>query len=277
MRIGAGMLVAVAAATVYPSSAQYPPRGPYPQQEECPQGRALRQQKYFPPQLTDCQVLDADTAEQRRLRQRANPASPATAPPRPGVAQPVAAVPPAPRPAVATPPSVPTAAPLPSPAAPKPAIPAPQPAAAPEPADYEGRFIGNWMTSAKFDRFGDGGSFVAATIDNDGIGFFVRCLQKDLSFAIGIASADPKPLEKGDIYLIKLRMDGRPVIETKGIAISDRLIQLVTEKQWVRAARDAKETALRLEDSKGVYSTHIFKMTGAPRAFADLSRECPLE
>ena len=46
----------------------YPPRGPYPQQEDCPQGRQLRQQRYFPPQMTDCQVLDADTAEQRRLR-----------------------------------------------------------------------------------------------------------------------------------------------------------------------------------------------------------------
>jgi hypothetical protein len=74
MRVAAGMLVVAIVATTYPAWAQYPPRGPYPQQEECPQGRQLRQQKYFPPQMTDCQVLDADTAEQRRLRRQPDPA-----------------------------------------------------------------------------------------------------------------------------------------------------------------------------------------------------------
>src|SRR5258708_37797251 len=75
MRVAAGMFVAVIAATTYPSLAQYPPRGLYPQQEECPQGRQLRQQRYFPPQMTDCQVLDADTAaERQRLQRKPNPA-----------------------------------------------------------------------------------------------------------------------------------------------------------------------------------------------------------
>lgn len=83
MRVAAGMLVTVIAAMAYPSSAQYPPRGPYPQQEQCPQGRQLRQQKYFPPQMTDCQVLDADTAE-RNQRIHARPeAAPAQARPAP--------------------------------------------------------------------------------------------------------------------------------------------------------------------------------------------------
>jgi hypothetical protein len=76
MRFAAGMFVAVIAATTYPSSAQYPPRGLYPQQEECPQGRQLRQQKYFPPQMTDCQVLDADTAAERQRLQRKPNAAP---------------------------------------------------------------------------------------------------------------------------------------------------------------------------------------------------------
>jgi hypothetical protein len=67
MRLAVGTLVAAVMATTYPSLAQYPPRGPYPQQEECPQGRQLRQQKYVPPQMTDRQVLDADTAAERRL------------------------------------------------------------------------------------------------------------------------------------------------------------------------------------------------------------------
>jgi hypothetical protein len=145
-----------------------------------------------------------------------------------------------------------------------------------DPVDYSGRFVGNWLVSAKFDRFGDGGSFSAFTVDGD-IGFGVRCLQHNLSLAVMVAGSDPKPLEKGDVYSIKLRVDGQPTVETNGLAINDRVIQIVTEKQWVHAMRDAKETALRMEDSRGVYSTHIYKMTGAPRAFYDLSRECPLD
>jgi hypothetical protein len=65
-----------------------------------------------------------------------------------------------------------------------------------DPVDYSGRFVGNWLVSAKFDRFGDGGSFSAFTIDGD-IGFGVRCLQHNLSLAVMVAGSDPKPLEKG--------------------------------------------------------------------------------
>jgi hypothetical protein len=81
MRFAAGMLVAMVVTTIYPSLAQYPPRGFYPQQEERPQGRQLRQKKYFPPQMSDCQVLDTDTAaENGRLRaSRQPPPQPARA------------------------------------------------------------------------------------------------------------------------------------------------------------------------------------------------------
>jgi hypothetical protein len=61
------------------------------------------------------------------------------------------------------------------------------------------------------------------------------------------------------------------------MAISDRLIQVETEKATVKAIRDGRETAMRIEDSRGVTSTHIFDTTGSRRAFADLSRECPID
>ena len=61
--------------SIAPAAAQYPQYrhgGPPPVQEECPQGRQIRTQKAYPPTMTDCDVLDADTAAQNnQLRQRA--------------------------------------------------------------------------------------------------------------------------------------------------------------------------------------------------------------
>jgi hypothetical protein len=43
-------------------------------QEECPQGRQIRAQKAYPSNMTDCQVLDADTAGLNQARRQ--PAAP---------------------------------------------------------------------------------------------------------------------------------------------------------------------------------------------------------
>jgi hypothetical protein len=88
---------------------------------------------------------------------------------------------------------------------------------------------------------------------------------------------DPKPLEKGDRFQFKFRVDAEPVIVAEGMAIGDRLIQVETEKATVKAIRDGKETALRIENGRGVISTHIFNTAGSRKAFADLSRECPID
>jgi hypothetical protein len=148
--------------------------------------------------------------------------------------------------------------------------------AEPQRVDYDDRIVGNWMTSAKEDRFGDGGTFAAMTGDG-GIALAVRCLQKNLSIGVIEIGSDPKPMEKGDLFLFKFRVDTQPVVETGGVAIGDRLIQLVTEKALVKAIRDGKETAMRIEDKRGATSTHVFDTAGSRRAFADLSRECPLD
>jgi hypothetical protein len=218
-------------------------------QDECPQGRALRAKKTFPPAMTDCEVLDADTsAENRKLQRRVAP------------------------PAVTARPTAPPAA----------TPPAPIIAATPVPAqatalhDYEGRIIGKWMTSAKLDRFGDGGTFIAAAFDQ-GIAVAVRCIQKELSIAVLDIGFDQKPLRKDDAFKLKFRVDNQPAVESYGMAIGDRTIQVATEKDLVKAIRDGRETAVRIENASGVTVTHIFATSGAPRAFADLSRECPID
>jgi len=161
---------------------------------------------------------------------------------------------------------------------PAPARPVEKPVTIPEPvhADYDDRMIGNWLVSAKQDRFGDGGTFVAATGDG-AVALAVRCLQRTLSIGLIEIGGDPKPVAKGDIYKMKFRVDSTPAVDAEGIAISDRLIQVVTAPSLVKSIRDGKETAVRLEDSRGVFSIHIYDTKGASRAFVDLSRECPLE
>jgi hypothetical protein len=80
-----------------------------------------------------------------------------------------------------------------------------------------------------------------------------------------------------DLFKFKFRVDAQPVVEAAGMAISERLIQFATEKAMFKAIRDGKETAMRIENSRGVTSTQVFDTTGARKAFADLSRECPID
>lgn len=57
-----------------------------PAQDDCPQGREIRAQKSYPTSMTDCQVLDADTAaqnnqiRQRRVVESSPPVAPAMQP-----------------------------------------------------------------------------------------------------------------------------------------------------------------------------------------------------
>lgn len=255
-------LIAAALIGILGSSAAFGQAGRYQAQEECPQGREIRAKKSYPAAMTDCQVLDADTAKLRQPK--------VVAPKPPKAASPV------------------VAAPTPAPAAPLATIPAPFPAATPAapatPAirtppvrtDYERRIVGNWLTSAKEDRFGDGGTFTAATADGR-VGLVVRCIQKELSIGMIDMGADQKPLKKGDVFELKFRVDTLPVAKAYGEAISDRLIQVVTEKGLVKSIRDGREVAVRIEDVRTVSQMHVFPLSGAPRAFADLTRECPLD
>jgi hypothetical protein len=106
---------------------------------------------------------------------------------------------------------------------------------------------------------------VAATGDG-AMALVVRCLQKDLSIGVIEIGGDPKPMEKGDYYKMKFRVDAQPIVDAGGLAISDRLIQVKTDRPLAKSIRDGKETALRLEDSRGVSSTHVFNTRGSRSA-----------
>jgi hypothetical protein len=83
MRYIAGVVFVSVIFTLAPAEAQSPQyRRPAPTQEECPQGRQIRAQKSYPASMTDCEVLDADTAAENQ-----RPRGPTT---NPGVQQPTA-------------------------------------------------------------------------------------------------------------------------------------------------------------------------------------------
>lgn len=138
-------------------------------------------------------------------------------------------------------------------------------------ADYEGREIGNWVVSAKEDRFGDGGTYLAMTA-GDGMIFGVRCIQKDLSAAVIFAE---KELKTKDLFEFKFRVDKAPIVETIGLAINEHLIEIAIEGSLVKQMLDGKELAVRMKAATFT-STHIIKLRGASKAFVDIVKECPL-
>lgn len=137
-------------------------------------------------------------------------------------------------------------------------------------ADYEDRLIGNWITNAKEDRFGEGGTFTAFTI-RDGQMFGLRCIEKELSF--GVVDKD---LTVGDVFVFKFRVDRNDVFTEIGRAINKRLIQITTSPALIRQMRAGKELAVRKESDSSA-STFILKLRGSNRAFEDIVKACPLE
>lgn len=145
-------------------------------------------------------------------------------------------------------------------------------------AKDERQIVGSWIVSNNEDRFGKGGTFVAAVLDqNGGTALAVRCIEKDLSIAVIDSSQDPKPLKVGTAYVVKMRTDKEPIMTTAGKAIGDRLIQFDTQADMVRTIRKGRETAIRLENDNGVSRTLIFPTKGNMKALARVADECNLD
>lgn len=142
--------------------------------------------------------------------------------------------------------------------------------------DYERRPIGDWLVTATADRFGDGGSYNALSISGSKA-LVVRCLQRKLSFMVMQVDVGTEPFSVGDKFKLKVKLDERPIVEIDGIAPHARLLLIQAEPDLVRSVRDSHETAVRVQDDRGGVTAYVFKTAGGAQAFADLSRECPLD
>lgn len=140
------------------------------------------------------------------------------------------------------------------------------------------QIVGSWIVSNDDDRFGKGGTFVAAVPDETaGTALTIRCIEKELSIAVLDSTSDPKPLKVGTGYIVKLRTDKEPIMTTIGKAINERLIQVSTQADMVRTIRKGRETAIRLESNEGVSRTIIFRTKGAAKALTRIADECNLD
>lgn len=140
-------------------------------------------------------------------------------------------------------------------------------------ADYENKAVGNWIVTDRADRFSDGGTHIALTTAGL-VTLAVRCLNKRLTLAI---LDDPRRMRAGDEFKVRLRVDRGDIFDEYGDARSDRLIEIpVTDNAEVRDMTTGKEIAVKIEGG-GVTATHIFKLTGARRAFSDLVKVCSID
>ncbi len=139
------------------------------------------------------------------------------------------------------------------------------------------KIVGNWIVSSEEDRFGEGGTYVAMTLDDTANAFGVRCIERQLTLALMPGTATDEPLEKGQQFSIKLRTDKGPVQDLKGGAINARLIQMEATPELVRMVRGGKETALRYETERGTSRTLVFTTRDNAKAFARVASECKVD
>jgi hypothetical protein len=97
------------------------------------------------------------------------------------------------------------------------------------------------------------------------------------SFGLVELGGDPKPMTQGDVFKIKIRIDQKPIHETAGIAISERLIQIPSDNDTWREIRNSKEIAVRVETVRATTQTYVFKSRGAAKVLPIVEKECPLK
>lgn len=137
-------------------------------------------------------------------------------------------------------------------------------------ADHDGRVVGNWITTAKEDPFGDGGIYTAVAI-NDGYAFGVRCMNKTFSYAV-ISIGDKT--REGSAYKFKFRVDRGKVYQGGGLAVGEKMVQIFAERGLAKDLTDGRELAIRQEVA-GITETHVIKLRGASKALAGVFSNCP--
>jgi hypothetical protein len=141
-------------------------------------------------------------------------------------------------------------------------------------SDVESKEAGNWFVRIEADRFGAGGRYVIANANPSGSGFGVRCIEKKLSLTFSELQSN---FTVGEVLDVKVRVDKEPVVATAGVAMTERIVQIVPVPGLIRAIRDGRETAFRLAGKDGTSIVRVFDNTGAPEAFRAIEKECSLD
>ena len=134
------------------------------------------------------------------------------------------------------------------------------------------RSVGNWFTSSEDDHFGDGGNYSAFT-SSGMYAFGVRCLTNSFSYAV--LSDDIKG-QRNTPYRFKFRVDKGDVYPGIGIAIDDKIVQIIANPAMTKDLMSGQELAIK-QEFDGTTFVGVLNLRGATKALADVIKNCPLE
>lgn len=134
------------------------------------------------------------------------------------------------------------------------------------------RQIGNFEVSVEKDRFGDNDKAVAM-VTQGGSALAVRCLQNELSFAVGDLGFGEGRYEEGMPAEIKIRVDDGPIISTTGDGLNDKAIEVADKQSAIASMVGAHEIAFRVT-ARDITSDKVFTLHQSADAIAVVLKAC---
>ncbi|WP_454919248.1 hypothetical protein [Xanthobacter sediminis] len=135
--------------------------------------------------------------------------------------------------------------------------------------------FGSWQVRTDKDRF-SGETKVIAMLSQEGRALAVRCFPKGLSVMLFEAGFGAGRFSEGMPFDVAFRADEKPILETFGLGLSDKAIQIAESEKIIEQMKDAKEYAFRL-----TYKSITFDMVfdggkGGRPAISEILKSCPL-
>lgn len=147
---------------------------------------------------------------------------------------------------------------------------------APTSAEPRQTEIAGWIVSVDKDPFGDGDKVIVGKL-RAGTMIAFRCFEREPQLAV--AEVNPfraGGLTVGTLYTAKLRIDERPIVTARAVAVSGELVQIDSvDTSIFRAAPLGRELAIRLE-REGRYVDYRLALAGAGKAMPEFYRACGL-
>ncbi|MGH6684998.1 MAG: hypothetical protein ACRECA_13955 [Pseudolabrys sp.] len=135
------------------------------------------------------------------------------------------------------------------------------------------REVGDWLVTSMADRFSEvpTTNVVAIRVNEAGVFLAVRCLRGKLSLAMG-----GEKYESGDSFLVKFRVDDKPVIDTAARAISEDVMQISVQPGMVQQMIAGREYALRISgETQNDYLFHAGR--SAAQALGAVTSACLID
>ncbi|GGF56499.1 hypothetical protein GCM10007301_15200 [Azorhizobium oxalatiphilum] len=141
----------------------------------------------------------------------------------------------------------------------------------------ETKVYGDWAVNVERDRFGDASAnkTIAIRVQAGNI-LAVRCFPKGLSVALIESRLGSGRFEEGMLFGVKFRADEKSVIDTAGVGLDDKIIQVDDSNSIVAQMVGAKEYAFRVTYKSVTFDKVFTAGKGAKQALDVVLKACPL-